>query len=84
MSPFGFTVLGLVMLIYALFWLWNLSRLLQRKDLDPVTKLTWVVVLIFVPVFGLFYYRDQVPEPALERRSSRAFSTENPFPAGPD
>jgi hypothetical protein len=59
-------VLGLLMLIYGLYWLWNLSRLLQRKDLDPVTKLTWVVVLIFVPFFGLFFYRDQVPDPVAE------------------
>jgi hypothetical protein len=67
MYTINFAMLCLLTLIYGLFWLWNLSGLLQRKDLDPVTKLTWVVVLIFVPFFGLFFYRDQVPMPAPER-----------------
>ncbi len=70
-------MLGILALIYGLFWLWNLSRLLQRKDLDPITKLTWVVMLIFVPFFGLFFYRDQVPDPATERRNQS-------FSGGPD
>jgi hypothetical protein len=37
-------------------WLLVLGTLLVRTDLDPVTKLMWVIVVIFVPIFGILFY----------------------------
>jgi hypothetical protein len=45
-----------VLIIYGLVWLVVLANLLQRRDFDPVTKLTWVIVVIFVPFFGILLY----------------------------
>jgi heme/copper-type cytochrome/quinol oxidase subunit 2 len=39
-----------------LVWLIVLAAILLRTDFDPITKLTWVIVVIFVPVFGLLFY----------------------------
>lgn len=44
------------LLIYGLVWLMVLAQILQRCDLDPVTKLTWVIVVIFVPFFGMLLF----------------------------
>jgi hypothetical protein len=44
------------LLIYSLVWLVVLASLLGRADFDPVTKLTWVVVVIFVPFVGILLY----------------------------
>ncbi|MCD6050484.1 MAG: Phospholipase D-nuclease N-terminal [Verrucomicrobia bacterium] len=33
-----------------------LAQALKRRDLDPVTKLMWVLVIILVPVFGVVFY----------------------------
>ncbi len=44
------------LLIYGVIWLLVLAMLLGRQDYDPTTKLIWVVVLIFVPFFGMFLY----------------------------
>ncbi len=82
--PFNWPLFLFLLAIYQIFWGWNLGRLLQRRDLDPVTKLTWVVVMIFVPFFGLVFYWYQVPDPVPERRGNRVFTGENPFPGGPD
>jgi hypothetical protein len=45
-----------IILFGTILWLSTLGHLLQRRDLDPVTKLTWVVVVIFVPLFGMVFY----------------------------
>ena len=44
------------LLICGVIWLFVLAAVLYNKDLDPITKLTWVVVVIFVPFFGVFLY----------------------------
>jgi len=44
------------MLIWSVIWLFVLATVLHRKDIDPVTKLTWVVVVIFIPIFGVILY----------------------------
>ncbi len=48
--------LGPFLLIYGVIWLLTLAFVLGREDYDPVTKLTWVIVLIFVPFFGILLY----------------------------
>jgi hypothetical protein len=42
--------------IYGFVWLFVLAFLLLRQDLDLITKLTWVVVVVFVPFFGILLY----------------------------
>jgi len=42
--------------IYGLVWLLVLATILLRADLDPVTKLTWVIVVIFVPFLGVILF----------------------------
>jgi ribosomal protein L40E len=50
-----------------------LAGALSRKDLEPVTKLTWIVVIILVPVFGVFFYWFIAPAPPW---STRGLGTE--------
>ncbi|HEX7619537.1 MAG TPA: PLDc N-terminal domain-containing protein, partial [Verrucomicrobiae bacterium] len=47
-----------------------LAGALSRKDLEPVTKLTWIVVIILVPVFGVFFYWFIAPAPPWSTRGS--------------
>ena len=47
-------IAGLIMWGIAL--LLSLAHALERRDVDPVTRLTWVLVLILVPFFGIFLY----------------------------
>jgi len=42
--------------VWTILFLVSLAHALGRNDLDPVSRLTWVVVLIFVPFFGVFLY----------------------------
>jgi len=59
--------LGPILIIYGLVWLLVLATTLYRADLDPVTKLTWVVVVIFVPVFGVLLYWFVGPNPVRQK-----------------
>ena len=49
--------------VWTVIWLFVLATVLSRKDLDSVTRLTWVVVLIFVPFFGVLIYAFSSPTP---------------------
>lgn len=40
--------------VWLVIWLWTLWRALARHDLDPVTKLMWVLVVILVPIARVF------------------------------
>ena len=60
------------LLIYGLVWLVVLAQILQCSDLDPVTKLTWVIVVIFVPFFGMLLYWTIAPSNS--KNSPREFS----------
>jgi uncharacterized membrane protein YkvI len=44
------------LLIFGVIWLMVLAAVLQRKDFDAITRLTWVVVIIFVPFLGIILY----------------------------
>jgi hypothetical protein len=61
-TPFHFTDDSLpalplfVVVLWMLVWLVVLGAALARKDLDPVTRLTWVLVIIMVPFFGVVLY----------------------------
>ncbi len=43
-------------IVWLLVWMMVLAHALRRTDLDPVTKLMWVLVVILVPVVGVFFY----------------------------
>ena len=51
----------LAVVIYGICWLFALGAALTRADFDPITRLTWVVVIIFVPVFGMILYLVLTP-----------------------
>ena len=51
----------LIACLWTVIWLFFLGNVLDRKDFDPVTRLTWVVVLIFVPFFGVLLYAFKCP-----------------------
>jgi len=48
--------------IWTVAWLLVLATALSRRDLDPVTRLTWVLVIILVPVFGVLVYWVVAPK----------------------
>jgi hypothetical protein len=51
-----------VLIVFSFIWLMTLGRVLSRREIDPITRLTWVVVVIFVPVFGMLLYWFIGPE----------------------
>jgi uncharacterized membrane protein YhaH (DUF805 family) len=49
-------LLGLVV-FYLVLWIWSLIAVLSEKRKDrEIEKLTWVIVLIFLPVLGVALY----------------------------
>ena len=55
--------LPVVVVAWTVVWLCSLGSALSRQDFDATTRLTWVVVLIFVPFFGVFLYWGLSPNP---------------------
>jgi hypothetical protein len=51
-----------IILAWTAAWIGTLALILSRRDFDSVTRLTWVVVVIFVPIFGVFLYAFIAPE----------------------
>lgn len=49
-------VIILVLGAWLVVWLVSFWSALSRPDFKPVTRLTWVLVLIFVPCVGLLFY----------------------------
>jgi hypothetical protein len=54
--PWGWVFLG------GLIWLAVLARILSRQDYDTLTKILWVIVVIFVPIFGVLLYAFLGPD----------------------
>lgn len=46
----------LLFVALAFFWIWTLVTLLVRDDLEPVARLTWVIVVIFLNALGAAIY----------------------------
>lgn len=59
--------------LWMIVWLCVLFRILTRKDFDTSAKILWVMVVIFVPFFGLPLYWLAAPLPA------RATSKDRPI-----
>lgn len=70
----------LAIVIWTIAWLVVLASALLRSDLDPVTRLTWVLVIILVPIFGVILYcfigpkRPLVPKQAPAREPTTCMS----------
>ncbi len=62
--------LPIVLPILLVLWLATLWRILHRADFDSITRLTWVIVVIFVPFFGMVMYWCSVAPPRRAPRSS--------------
>jgi hypothetical protein len=56
-------LVGLLGIVYFIFWLWMLIDCLKNRRLDGTEKLIWILVIIFLQVLGpllyLFLARDQ-------------------------
>ncbi len=50
-----------VLMAWVVVWVCVLGRVLTREDFDPITRLTWVVVVTFVPFFGVVLYLSLAP-----------------------
>ena len=55
--------------LYGLLWLLSLGLALTRGDLDPVSRLTWVLVIILVPLAGLILYFVLAPRRLAESQA---------------
>jgi hypothetical protein len=66
-----------VLIVWAVIFFLSLSSVLRREDLDSVTRLTWVIVMLMVPIFGILLYWLQAPQPVLPQQSpeSEVFGT---------
>jgi hypothetical protein len=47
---------AVVVSVWVIVWLLVLATALSRKDFDPITRLTWVLVIILVPIFGVVLF----------------------------
>lgn len=45
-----------LLVLWGVVWLGVLYRILSRGDLDTLQKILWVIVVIFVPFFGVGLY----------------------------
>lgn len=61
-SSFSFNFPPQLLLVYLAVWVVVLGWVLARKDMQPITQLMWVLVIILVPVFGLMLYCIIGPE----------------------
>lgn len=77
--------LPVVLLVVLVLWLDTLWRILHRADFDSVTRLTWVVVVIFVPVFGIvMYWCSRPPTRRTERFFNGSDLSGTPWESDPD
>jgi len=62
--------------VWTIVWLLVLATALARKDLDPVTRLTWVLVIILVPFFGVLLYWLVAPASEVEQEAKKDYTTQ--------
>jgi len=70
-----------VFILYLILWIWSLAAVLSEKRKDrEIEKLTWVIVLIFLPVLGLILYATLGPgaEATEEDEKRKEFGGEAP------
>jgi hypothetical protein len=57
--------------VWIVVWLWFLFRILTREDFDVMTRILWVIVVVFVPVFGVGLYLVAAPDLAGRRSGAK-------------
>jgi preprotein translocase subunit SecG len=60
-SPPVLAFLTIGSVTYFGLWLFAFGSLLARTDLDPIERLTWVLVMLFAP-FSLIFYIALAPD----------------------
>jgi hypothetical protein len=66
----------IISIIYLLIWFFLMVAVLTRDDLDPITRLTWVLVVGFLPVAGIILYFIASPrEPKWKDAPARPLSS---------
>jgi hypothetical protein len=53
--------------LWTLVWMIVLATVLTRKDFDPIARLTWALVVILVPFFGVVLYWVVAPRQPREK-----------------
>jgi len=74
-GSYGGDWLPILLPILLVVWLGSLAIVLGRPDFDSITRLTWVIVLIFVPCFGIVLYwaiAPPVPRRIIDTSNDRA------------
>lgn len=49
-------ILWVLVAMAVLTWFYFLYTVLSYRKVDPVERLTWVIVLLALPVIGVFFY----------------------------
>jgi ribosomal protein L40E len=63
--------------LWTLVWMIVLATVLTRKDFDPVTRLTWALVVILVPFFGVVLYWVVAPrQPRETAKTARDYTSQ--------
>ena len=54
---YGATILFVLLLILAvMFWLWGLRHAIRNPALPDVARITWIAVIVLLPVIGVVLY----------------------------
>jgi hypothetical protein len=70
-SPNSFDDFVAFAVLWIVVWLGFLYRILTREDFDVLTRILWVIVVVFVPVFGVGLYLVAAPDPASRRSGAK-------------
>ena len=54
---YGATILlVLAVILLVLFWLWGLRHALRNPELSDAARITWIAVIVLLPVIGVVLY----------------------------
>jgi hypothetical protein len=70
-SPNSFDDFVAFAVLWIVVWLGFLYRILTRPDFDVMTRILWVIVVVFVPIFGVGLYLVAAPDAVGERRGAK-------------
>lgn len=61
-SPEFFSRYMALAMLWIVVWVGFLYRILTRTDFDVMTRILWVIVVVFVPFFGVGLYLVAAPD----------------------
>lgn len=70
-SPNSFDDFAAFAVLWIVVWLGFLYRILTREDFDVMTRILWVIVVVFVPIFGVGLYLVAAPDAVGERKGAK-------------